>query len=343
VLRAFVFGASFASFLAFAVQAEPVVISGSDTLAGTSYSTSEIATQATPINTITYGGYTGVTLWSFLGGSDTTTTSGGVKYYGAIATAPQTNGNPNSIIRYYVTATGSSGAQSVVSLGSIDPTFVGSSATAPFIAYQTAGGTPLATPVLVVPNSPPGASVQNLTSLNVSTVASPASRGGGQSSSVALSGKVTSPGTHSTFPGSFAATSLTLGGTTYTGIPLATFLNVPSDVDPNTLLVVATGTDGYQVVYSYNEFLNADGSVDLTDLLAYASTGTDFPASGIARTILGSDNAFRHGRWMSNLVSLDVISVAPVPLPASLSLFVAALGAFAAFGWHQKRKAEADV
>ena len=126
------------------------------------------------------------------------------------------------------------------------------------------------------------------------------------------------------------------GGPTYTGIPLATLLNVPSTVNPNSQIVVATGTDGYTVVYSYDELLNADGSANSNDLLAYASTGQDFPVDGIARTITAGDGAFKHGRWESNLNSLEVLDVTPVP--ASLPLFAAGILAFGLFRIVSKRK-----
>jgi len=334
LVRASFLGCLIVPVFAFAVRADSVVLSGPDSLDG-SYSSSAIAAEATPSNTVSYNGLTGVSLWSFLGGSDATLNQNGVKYYGAIATTPQTNGNPNSDLRYYVTATSSSGAQSVVSLGSIDPGFAGTSQTAPFVAYQTSSGTPLSTPVLVVPNGPSGATIQNLTSLQISSVAAPAAQGGGVSSSVTVSGNVTSPGSYSSFPGT---ATVTIGTETYSGVALATFLNVPSAINPNTQLVAAIGTDGYEVVYSLDELLNADGTANLNDILADAASGSDFTTGGdgIARTILAGDANYKHGRYVSNLADLEVLSA--TPLPAGGSLFMSGLGMLVLFGWYQDKK-----
>jgi hypothetical protein len=220
-----------------------------------------------------------------------------------------------------VLGTGSSGAQSAVSLGQIDPSCVGNSATAPFVAYQTAGGSLLTTPQLVVPGAPMGSTIQDLTSLQLLSVSAVVPPGlGGQSKGVTVSGNVTTPNTtYTQFPGNFTPTTLNVFNSsnqitnTYTGIPLATFLNVSSDVQASSQIVVAVGTDGYEVVYSLNELLNMDGTANPNAILAYAASGTDFPLSGIARTIIGIDGPFRHGRWESNLETLQVINAVPPP------------------------------
>jgi hypothetical protein len=335
-------------------HAGSVILSGPDTLAG-SYTPAQIAAEATPSNTVSYGGLTGISLWGFLGGSDTTTmttnAAGTTKNYGDIVTFNPTDAhptgapaNPNFDLRYYVAGTGSNGATTAVSLGQIDPAFVGTGHPVPFIAFQTSGGTLLTTPQLVIPGGPSGSTIQNLTNLQLLSV--PALSGpGGPSSGVTVSGNVTSPHTtYTQFPGAFTSTTLNVLNTsnqitnTYTGIPLATFLNVPASVDVNGQIVVARGTDGYQVVYSLDELLNADGTANLAAILAYASNGGDFPASGIARTIIGGDGPFRHGRWESNLESLAVLN-ATTPLPAALPLFATGLGVMGLLGWRRKRKA----
>jgi hypothetical protein len=68
------------------------------------------------------------------------------------------------------------------------------------------------------------------------------------------------------------------------------------------------------------------------DLLPYADTGTDFPADGVARTILPTDN--KHGRWESNLNGIDVYAVQE---PATLPLFLSALTCLAIFKRRRNR------
>ena len=101
---------------------------------------------------------------------------------------------------------------------------------------------------------------------------------------------------------------------TYTGTSLWGLLNGAGIVtDPavkNDVLdkiVVATGTDGYRVVYSLGELDPNFGN--RPDLVAYAETigGTSAPlgpADGFARTTVPDD--VRGGRYVSNLANLDV-------------------------------------
>ncbi|HMK78243.1 MAG TPA: hypothetical protein VK438_01270 [Xanthobacteraceae bacterium] len=326
-----------------------VVLTGPDNLDG-AYTPSQIAAEATGANTVNFGGLTGITLWSFLGGSDTTTSttnsSGTTKNYGQIVTFNPTgaNSNPNFDLRYYVVGSGGNGAQTAVSLGQIDPGFVGTASPVPFVAFQTTGGSLLPTPQLVIPNGPAGSTIQNLTSLQLGFVPALPQGPGGQSKGVTITGNVGSPNTtYTQFPGGFTPTTLNVLNSsnqitdTYTGIPLATLLNVPASVGLNGQIVVASATDGYQVVYSLDELLNADGSANPNALLAYAATGTDFPGDGIARTITGQDGPFKHGRWVSNVLELDVESAA-TPVPAALPLFVTGLGALGLFGWRRKAR-----
>ena len=123
-------------------------------------------------------------------------------------------------------------------------------------------------------------------------------------------------------PGGWGASSLTpvtktISGDTYTGVPLFTFIGAQGSSTDK--IVITTGTDGYEVVLSLAELdPSLGGNPD--DLLPYADTGTDFPLDGVARTILPLDN--KHGRWESNL---DSVEVDAVPEPASLALFASAL------------------
>jgi hypothetical protein len=97
--------------------------------------------------------------------------------------------------------------------------------------------------------------------------------------------------------------------------------------------VVGKATDGYEVVYSAAEL--ADNA---NNIFPYADTDGNFPADGLARTILPGDN--KQGRWISNLSSLEVdpalgapLSQAGVGLPALLL----ALGGVAC--WRRRRDA----
>jgi hypothetical protein len=354
LLRTILLTAVMMPLLALEAGAGSVALTGPDNLDGT-YTPSQIAAEATSANTVSFGGLTGVTLWSFLGGSGTTTSttdsSGTTKNYGQIVTfnPAGANSNPNFDLRYYVVGTGGNGAQTAVSLGQIDPGFVGTGQPVPFIAFQTTGGALLASPQLVIPNGPAGSTIQDLTSLQLQSVPALPQGPGGPSTGVTVSGNVGSPNTtYSQFPGNLTPTTLNVLNSsnqitnTYTGIPLATLLNVPAGTDVNSQIVVASATDGYQVVFSLDELLNADGTPNLNTLLAYAAIGTDFPGSGIARTITGEDGPFKHGRWVSNLAQLDVQSVA-TPLPAALPLFATGLSALGLFGWRRKRKLSAEV
>jgi hypothetical protein len=283
------------------VYAGSVTLLGPTTTAGT-YSPAALQALGTanPANVVNFNGLTGISVWGLLGAVDAGPTS---TIFGAITTtsAPGTNAK-NSLNRYYVVGTGDHAAHSVVSLGQIDPGF-GNPANPPFVAYQSAGGGLLDTPQLIVPNGPPGSSLTGLTSLQLLSYPAIPSQGGGLSTSVTLSGNVKSPSTYtlSTLQSNFTPVQVPGGGETYTGIPLATFLNT-SAADVNTQIVVGQATDGFEVVFSLGEL-----TADLSDILAYASTGADFTTGGdgVARTITPTDN--KHGRWISNLQNLQVL------------------------------------
>jgi len=207
-----------------------LLLSGPTANAG-SYSTAALSSAATPADTVNIGGFTGITLWGLLGGANAANANSPI--YGAITTStPSGYNGKNSILRYFLRASGAGGQTSVVSLGEIDPNFGGTasnSANPAFVAFQATGGSLLATPVLVVPNAT-GRNVSNLTGLQLLAVPALPSGGSGVSRSVQLSGDVNAPGTYTQtdMQNDFTPVTLNIPGATYTGIPLWTFLN-PSD------------------------------------------------------------------------------------------------------------------
>ena len=109
-----------------------------------SFSVGQLAALAPSIGgekTETLGGdtYTGVSLWSLLGGNDTGTTSN-------ITTV---GGGNNPILRNYILATGGGGKTSLLSVGEIDPFFGGTGA--PYLVAYQLNGAALPSPILVVP------------------------------------------------------------------------------------------------------------------------------------------------------------------------------------------------
>lgn len=308
LLRTGLLAVGIAILLNGAAQAGSITLIGPTSNAGT-YSPSTLATiaNANPSNIVNSGGLTGISLWGLLGGANASGSNSAI--YGAITTStPAGDNGKNAILRYYVLATGSNGAQSVVSLGQIDPMF-GNPANPPFVAYQNSGGSLLSTPELVVPRGPSGSTISSLMSLQLLGYPALPNGPGGVSTSVLLAGNVNSPGadTQAMLQNNFTPVQQTVSGDTYTGIPLLTFVNTNSP-SIDTQIVVGQGTDGYEVVYSLEEFAN------LSNIIAYAATGSDFPADGVARTILPADNA--HGRYISNLSNLIVLNAA-VGVPAT--------------------------
>ena len=237
----------------------------------------------------------GETLWSIVSGA-------------VIPTPPGFDGK-NSQLRGYVMAFGG-GTESVFSLGELNPAFGGAN-TAPYIGVS--GNTY----TLIDPNAGPlTRDVSNLSQLVIGWV--PAASGpGGQSMVVNLSGLTNSPGAYTVnalqnLPA--VQTTPTGGTTTYTGVPLFTFANTSQPSSVTDQVVGVTGTDGYTVAFSLAELDPSYGG-SLNNILAYDSTGTDFPSNGIARIVTPAH--FRHGRWVSNVDSVVVENATPGPVPGA--------------------------
>jgi hypothetical protein len=306
-----------AAIVAGKVEAGVMFLSGPDSNAGT-YSSADLAGLATGSDTVTSDGLTGISLWGLLAGANSSSPTSPI--YGGITTStPAGDNGKNAILRYYLLATGSGGAQSVISLGEIDPNFGGTAPIPALVAFKDSSNNLLLSPELIVPGAS-GRDVLDLSTLQLLAVPALPAGPGGISSSVSLSGFVTHPGsyTKADLQADFTPVQETVSGDTYIGVLLWTFLN-PSNSNTISQYVVTAGTDGYEVVLSLAELDPSLGG-NPANLLPYADTGTDFPLDGVARTILPSDN--KHGRWVSNL---DSLGVAAVPEPETIALLVSGL------------------
>jgi DMSO/TMAO reductase YedYZ molybdopterin-dependent catalytic subunit len=111
----------------------------------------------------------------------------------------------------------------------------------------------------------------------------------------------------------------TVNGTTWAGVSLWALLDKSVVIanDPAVKndglgkIVVATGNDGYRVAFSLGELDPAFGNQP--DLIAYEADGKPIGPNGFARLIVPNDA--KGGRYVSRLVSLQVISAAPVTAP----------------------------
>jgi hypothetical protein len=265
------------------------------------------------VQSVTVGGdtYTGISLYSYL--------------HGYVATDPTVP--KNDALRDYVVASGSGGASMVYALGSLSGSGFGTQND--IIAYQDSNG-PLSGPSIIAAD---GASVANLSSLSIGHVSYAGAGAGGDSTSFTVNGNVSNPTTYtaSNLPNTLTTQILTVTtppvtGSSFTGVSLWNLLlQAGLSTNPASLAneyVIATGTDNYQVVLSLEELNPLLGNQN--DLLAFATgTGASLGTSGFARIVLPGDA--KAGRYVSNLDSLTVVSVAAVPVPASAVLMLSGL------------------
>jgi hypothetical protein len=105
------------------------------------------------------------------------------------------------------------------------------------------------------------------------------------------------------------------GGSNYTGVTLWTLLSssVGLATDPTVknevlgIYVVARGSDGYKAVLSMGEINPMFGNQP--DLIAYSVNGGSLDTNGFARLVVSND--VKAGRYVSNLISLEVFRAAP--------------------------------
>jgi hypothetical protein len=211
----------------------------------------------------------GESLWSLTGGAAAF----------AMASYPSTYNTKNEVLQYYAVAIGTSGS-SVFSLGELSGSGFGNST----VNVQINGGQ-----TALVDPSAPLRNVTGLTSIQIIGVPALTKGPGGQSTAVTISGG-SNPGTYNSaqLPSLEGADQVTPPGSpTYTGVPLSTVLGLNSLSSSSVLndIVITQGTDGYEVVLAAAELDPALGG-NSNDILAYASTGTDFTSDGdgIART-----------------------------------------------------------
>jgi DMSO/TMAO reductase YedYZ molybdopterin-dependent catalytic subunit len=277
------------------------------------------------------GTFTGPTLWTLLN-----------------TVGLQTPVVKNGVLRQYVIAAGSDGYASVFSAGELAPQFGGSNPQ-DLVAYQQ-NGAPLGSTgfarIVAAKDNFGGRYVSNLASLQVGTAPSNPSQGGAPTTQFSLSGAVQKPGVFTlpnlqALPATTETVTYLAGGTpvtaTFTGVSLWTLLTdagiITNPAIKNDILnyyVLATGSDGYEAIFSLGEFDPMFGGTGAPDLIAYMEDGAPLGADGFARVVVPGDNF--GGRYVSNLVSLEVID-AVVPEPGSLLLLASGLIGLVLFRW----------
>ncbi len=278
--------------------------------------------------------YTGPSLWTVLTSIDG---AGGITV----------SGTKNDVLNKVVLVTASDGYKVVYSAGELHPGFGNEQA---LLAWgETTAGTlaPLGSDGFARTTAPldakGGRYVSNVTSIQVLNTGSTAPYTGvaSPSASFMVSGDVNVPGMAwdlNALKG-LASVTETFGGHTYTGVSLWSFLNAASvglatnSAIKNDLLdmyVVAVGADGYRASFSMGELspdfgnsLTPDDSHPLQDLIAYQVDGQDLTTSGFARIVVPND--VKQGRWVSNLVGLEIYHAAAVPEPRAAALALAGL------------------
>ena len=108
--------------------AVPLTLNGAVTNDGATFSIADLQGFASISVSVGPDTFTGVPLWTFLGGNDTGTTSNVTTNIPVPGSSPTPNTNPNVILRYAVLATGADGSQSLLSVGEFNPRFGGTGA-----------------------------------------------------------------------------------------------------------------------------------------------------------------------------------------------------------------------
>lgn len=275
--------------------------------------------------------YTGVSMWSLLNSP-------------AVGLKPDPSVAKNDVLGKVVVATGSDGYRVVYSGGELSPSF-GGSKNVDMIATADANG-PLTTDgafrTVAPGDAKGGRHVSNLKSLAVLNTPTALSTVGGTSNSFSVTGGVVHGGTFDlaaitglglpvideTVTYLSGSTSVTAS---FSGVSLWSFVStlgiVTDAAVKNDLLskyLVVTASDGYKAAFSMGE-LSPDlgGNTGAPDLIAFSENGKPLGSDGAFRIVVPGD--VNGGRYVSNIVGIEVLGVAAVPEPATAALMAAGL------------------
>lgn len=304
-----------------------------------SYTISELQSLPSTTESVTIGGvtssYTGVSLWTFLGDGPGPNPPGVIMGTGK---------NPS--LRNYIVATGSNGSQSLVSLGEINPSFGNPpQGSLDLIAYKQ-NSSLLSSPQLIVPQDTSVLATSPIWPASMSSVCPAPTGPGGYSSQFTVSVPGNAPvsvnlTTLTSYPSVTETVTYLAGGIpvtgTFTGVPVWNLLSQlgATQNDILTKYLTATGSDGYKVLFSLAEFDPKLGApaYPMEAIVAYADSNGPLTDSGFARLVIPGDNF--GGRFVSNLVNLEVVNA--VPEPTSALLLISGLAAIALLTWSQNR------
>jgi DMSO/TMAO reductase YedYZ molybdopterin-dependent catalytic subunit len=246
--------------------------------------------------------FTGADLWSLLD-------SRGIKTDAAVK---------SDLLRKYVVATGSDGYRAAFSLAELKPDFGNRGS---LVAYaELIDGAPVAfrglgdVRVTAPGDMRGGRYVSSLVRLDVrSSVSTKTASGGGPSTRLEVSGAVLRPATFDLAAlQALPATERKIGNNVFRGVSLWDLLNTTAGLaldakvkgDVLGRYVVATGSDGCQALFALGELDPAIGAQP--DLVAYEIDGAALGSKGFARLVVPND--IKPGRWVTNLVSLEVFA-----------------------------------
>lgn len=286
--------------------------------------------------TVTYQSGSGEQTHTFVGAS-----LWGMLNSAGIQTDPVIRNDRNNRI---VVAQGSDGHRAVYSLGELNPSFGNVQSLAAYAAVIDGSTVPLGDSGFARSTAPSdvrgGRYVSNLTDVQLQRTASTVTGiGGGPSTSFTVSGDVLNPMTFDRDALlALPSTTQLVGADIYTGVSFWGLLNDVVGIKTNPgvhndllgMYVVATGSDGYKVAFSMGELSPSFGNNP--DLIAYDINDEPLSFNGFARLIVPHDG--QRGRFVSNLISLEVFHASPIPEPQTYALL--ALGLLT-LGWRARR------